>query len=112
MSLAGKQVLVSFIRLYLRPTYSSIQKRFRTHQLNVHCAALGHPIVGDRVYGINGDAAANGGLIQGTVESRASTELQESIFNIADDMCVHAKHLGFRHPVTGDDLLFESEAPF
>lgn len=93
-----------------RVTLTSVSGR--THQLNVHCAALGHPIVGDRVYGINGDAAANGGLSEGTVESRASTELQESIFNIADDMCVHAKHLGFRHPVTGEDLVFESEAPF
>merc|ERR1712216_662165 len=28
----------------------------RTHQLNVHCAAFGHPIVGDQTYGINGRA--------------------------------------------------------
>ena len=35
----------------------------RTHQLNVHCAAFGHPIVADRVYGVNGDAAPNGGLV-------------------------------------------------
>ena len=35
----------------------------RTHQLNVHCAAFGHAIVADRVYGVNGDAAPNGGLV-------------------------------------------------
>merc|ERR1712071_239925 len=30
----------------------------RTHQLNVHLAAFGHPIVGDATYGIDGDAAS------------------------------------------------------
>jgi|UniRef100_A0A7S4IC09 tRNA pseudouridine32 synthase/23S rRNA pseudouridine746 synthase len=57
----------------------------RTHQLNVHCAAIGHPIVGDTVYG---DAAADG------------------------DVCVHAKSLSFRHPATREELSFESSASF
>jgi len=86
----------------------------RTHQLNVHCAAFGHPIVGDKVYGINGEAAPNGGLEEGTSSSKASTELQESIASAAGDksMCVHAKTISFEHPVSGDKLSFESAAPF
>mmetsp|Transcript_8668 Transcript_8668/g.16358 ORF Transcript_8668/g.16358 Transcript_8668/m.16358 type:complete len:335 (+) Transcript_8668:266-1270(+) len=86
----------------------------RTHQLNVHCAAYGHPIVGDKVYGINGEAAPNGGLKEGTSASRASVELQESIAAAVGDksMCVHAKTISFEHPVTGDKLSFESAAPF
>lgn len=86
----------------------------RTHQLNVHCAAIGHPIVGDKVYGINGEAAANGGLAEGTLSSRASSELQESISGAIGDksMCVHANTISFEHPVTGDKLSFESGAPF
>jgi len=86
----------------------------RTHQLNVHCAAYGHPIVGDKVYGINGEAAANGGLAEGTSSSSASAELQESIAKAAGDksMCVHAKTISFEHPVSGDKLSFESAAPF
>jgi len=86
----------------------------RTHQLNVHCAAFGHPIVGDKVYGINGEAAPNGGLEEGTSSSKASAELQESIASAAGDksMCVHAKTISFEHPVSGDKLSFESAAPF
>jgi len=81
----------------------------RTHQLNVHAAAAGHPIVADSVYGLNGDASPNGGL-----ESGASVELQEAIAAAAADksMCVHAKELAFTHPVTGEDLKFESASPF
>jgi tRNA pseudouridine32 synthase/23S rRNA pseudouridine746 synthase len=86
----------------------------RTHQLNVHCAAFGHPIVGDKVYGINGEAAANGGLAEGTSASKATAELQESIAGASGDkpMCVHAKTISFEHPVSGDKLSFESAAPF
>merc|ERR1712038_195853 len=85
-----------------------------THQLNVHCAAIGHPIVGDKVYGINGEASANGGLEEGTLSSRASTEAQESIASAIGDksMCVHANTISFEHPVTGEKLSFESAAPF
>mmetsp|Transcript_2840 Transcript_2840/g.3766 ORF Transcript_2840/g.3766 Transcript_2840/m.3766 type:complete len:334 (-) Transcript_2840:3-1004(-) len=86
----------------------------RTHQLNVHCAAFGHPIVGDKVYGINGEAAPNGGLAEGTSSSKASAELQESIAAAVGDksMCVHAKTISFEHPVTGEKLSFESSASF
>lgn len=55
----------------------------RTHQLNVHCASMGHPIVGDSVYG-SGDGS----------------------------VCVHAKSLSFTHPATREALSFESGAPF
>jgi len=43
-----------------RVALTSISGRY--HQLNAHMAAFGHPIVGDTVYGINGDAVADGGL--------------------------------------------------
>lgn len=95
-----------------RVTLSSISGR--THQLNVHCAAFGHPIVGDKVYGINGEAAANGGLEEGTSSSKASVELQESIASASGDkpMCVHAKTISFEHPVTGEKMSWVSNAPF
>jgi len=86
----------------------------RTHQLNVHLAGFGHPIVGDKVYGINGEAAPNGGLAEGTSASKAPSDLQESIAAAAGDkpMCVHAKTISFEHPVSGDKLSFESAASF
>jgi len=81
----------------------------RTHQLNVHCAAAGHPIVADSVYGHNGEATPNGGL-----ESGASAELLDAISAASADksMCVHAKELSFSHPITEDELKFESASPF
>jgi len=86
----------------------------RTHQLNVHCAAFGHPIVGDKVYGVNGEAAPNGGLDECISTSRASDELQEQIATASGEkaMCIHAKTIGFEHPITREKLSFESDSPF
>ena len=87
----------------------------RTHQLNVHCAAIGHPIVGDTVYGYNGEAASNGGLDAVDLPAdKASDDLQKAIAEACagKPMCVHAKSISFRHPVTKEDLSFESNASF
>lgn len=87
----------------------------RTHQLNVHCAAIGHPIVGDAVYGFDGEAASNGGLDEADLPSdKASAELQQAIAAACagKPMCVHAKSISFRHPVTKEDLSFDSKASF
>ena len=99
-----------------RVTLTSISGR--THQLNVHCAAFGHPIVGDKVYGYNGEATANGGLDEAalaeTAPDRASDDLQKLIAEAAIDMnvCVHAKSIKFMHPVLKEDCEFTSPAPF
>jgi len=99
----------------------------RTHQLNVHMAAIGHPIVGDKVYGWKGDAVPNGGLELSSSQSQsqettdhsapgaASTELQEAIGKVATNMCTHAKSLSFHHPMLSPDdepMYFECETPF
>ena len=87
----------------------------RTHQLNVHCAAIGHPIVGDTVYGYGGDAANNGGLNKSELpESCASEELQKeiSVAVSGKPMCVHAKSISFDHPLTRETLSFDCSAPF
>ena len=59
----------------------------RTHQIRVHCAHIGHPVAGDSVYG----------------PKKVITELS--------GQCLHAKHIGFVHPRTGEWLEFESELP-
>ena len=58
----------------------------RTHQIRVHMAYIGHPVAGDDVYG-SGKPASLGG------------------------QCLHAKHIGFVHPITGERLEFETELP-
>jgi tRNA pseudouridine32 synthase/23S rRNA pseudouridine746 synthase len=87
----------------------------RTHQLNVHCAASGHPIVRDTVYGWQGEAAPYGGLGEATLPAdRASADLQEKIAAASKGgkVCVHAKVIRFRHPITKEDVECTSTAPF
>jgi 23S rRNA pseudouridine1911/1915/1917 synthase len=57
----------------------------RTHQIRVHMAYIGHPVLGDTVYG-KADKHCKG-------------------------QCLYAKHIAFVHPVTGERLSFESDLP-
>lgn len=82
----------------------------RTHQLNVHMAAIGYPIVQDVVYGYGGDAAPYGGMEPASVNESLLQELVEKTKDM--NMCVHSKVLKFRHPVTKEMVQFESKAPF
>jgi len=87
----------------------------RTHQLNVHCAAIGHPIVGDAVYGYGGEASSNGGLEESMLpEDRASGDLQRGIAELyaGKTMCVHANSISFEHPITREKLSLECAVPF
>ncbi len=71
----------------------------RTHQIRVHASYIGHALVGDPVYG----RART--LPRGT--DPAVTEALHGFSRQA----LHASILGFRHPVTGAELSFESAAP-
>jgi tRNA pseudouridine32 synthase / 23S rRNA pseudouridine746 synthase len=93
----------------------------RMHQLNCHLAALGHPIVGDTVYGIGGLAASNGGLSDDELEylipaaskeARATAEQQWRTNEVVVATACHAKSLSFRHPVTKKQISLQSDAPF
>ncbi|MCI1943723.1 RluA family pseudouridine synthase [Clostridium luticellarii] len=59
----------------------------RTHQIRVHMAYIGHPVVGDPVYGY-----------------------KKQRFNLKGQL-LHARKLGFIHPVTGKYMEFETEVP-
>ena len=89
----------------------------RTHQLRVHCAALGHPIVGDPAYGIYGESSANGGILEEYMDTisphRASLALQKQINALKiEKMCLHAKELSLKHPMTGEEMKWEAKTPF
>ena len=66
----------------------------RTHQIRVHFASIGHPVLGDRTYG-----------------RKTSIELGGGAKIPVPRQMLHAKTLGFVHPVTGEHLEFESPLP-
>lgn len=88
----GKPSLTRFRRLELDPAANTSRVELepvtgRTHQLRVHMAALGHPILGDELYA--GPAK-----------------------ELAPRLLLHATWLEFPHPITGERLRFESAPPF
>jgi len=73
----------------------------RTHQIRVHLAHLGHPVIGDKLYG----RARTGRLA-------TLPEAVRSALSGFDRQALHACLLGFRHPVGDQPLRFESGLPF
>jgi 23S rRNA pseudouridine1911/1915/1917 synthase len=66
----------------------------RTHQVRVHMASIGHPLMGDPVYG------------------RSRSEHREVLKRLEfNRQALHAARLGFVHPITGGTLTFESPIP-
>lgn len=58
----------------------------RTHQIRVHMASIGHPVLGDPVYGP-----------------------KKSPYPVVGGQLLHAYRIGFVHPTTGEEMLFEAE---
>jgi 23S rRNA pseudouridine1911/1915/1917 synthase len=97
-------------------THYSVIKRFhyvtlveciletgRTHQIRAHMQHIGHPLFNDAKYG--GDQ-----IIKGTTFSKYRQFIQ-NCFQICPRQALHAKSLGFIHPLTGQEMYFESEFP-
>ncbi len=75
----------------------------RTHQIRVHMQYIGHPLFNDDHYG--GDR-----ILKGTTFSRYK-QFIENCFDIMPRHALHARALGFVHPTTRKEMLFESELP-
>lgn len=73
----------------------------RTHQIRVHLAHVGHPIVGDPVYGGGGERRTSGPDRHWARELAARVQRQ----------FLHAAELRFRHPASGEAVTFRSELP-
>lgn len=71
-------------------TYTFVECRLetgRTHQIRVHMASIGHPVMGDKTYGV-----------------------KKEKYNLTGQL-LHAKVVGFIHPKTGEYMEFETEIP-
>lgn len=72
----------------------------RTHQIRVHMAHIGHPLLGDMVYGSGFKASAK----------NLSPAAQSALAKL-QRQALHAYKLGFEHPVSGEKMLFQSDLP-
>lgn len=75
----------------------------RTHQIRVHMQSQGHPLFNDARYG--GDK-----ILKGTTFSKYKKFI-ENCFSVCPRQALHARTLGFRHPSTGQQMLFEAPIP-
>ena len=86
----GKEAITHFKVLKRYANYTLLEVKIdtgRTHQIRVHMAEIGHPVVGDMVY-------SNG----------------KNEFGVQGQM-LHAKSLDFKHPITGKQMHLEAEVP-
>ena len=91
----GKRAVTRFRALERFPgaTLAAVQlETGRTHQIRVHFAEAGHPVLGDRVYGEKPQRSAAGG-------------------GQFPRQMLHARRLGFAHPRTGEIVRVESKPP-
>ena len=92
----GREAITHYevIEEYPSFTYARFQlETGRTHQIRVHTSYIGHPIIGDTVYG--------GG----------KTVFEKNCSALLDGQILHAKILSFPHPRTKEQMTFECELP-
>jgi 23S rRNA pseudouridine1911/1915/1917 synthase len=75
----------------------------RTHQIRAHMKHIGHTLFNDATYG--GDQ-----VLKGTVFSKYK-QFVDNCFQVIPRQALHAKTLGFTHPVTNEKMEFDSELP-
>ena len=69
----------------------------RTHQIRVHMASIGHPVLGDPLYGPSRETTSKAKLLEK--------------MDFWPGQILHAKVLGFVHPITGNTMHFDSDLP-
>lgn len=75
----------------------------RTHQIRVHFEHIGHPLFNDERYGGNR-------ILKGTTFTKYKQFVQ-NCFGLIPGHALHARSLGFKHPIHKNDMLFECDLP-
>ncbi len=92
LKIGGRSAVTHYEVIARYPGFTHLKLRLetgRTHQIRVHMASIGHPILGDEVYGVS----------------------SKNRFNFLKGQCLHAKTLGFIHPETNKYTEFISPLP-
>ena len=99
----GRHAVTHYEVLERYPQFGVVQLTLETgrlHQIRVHLQHIGHPVVGDTVYG---------------GEQRALNDAETAVLKQAlarlKRQALHARHLGFTHPATGEDISFSTPIP-
>ncbi len=100
----GRRAVTHFVRLERWRAADLVRAELetgRTHQIRVHLLHVGHPVVGDAVYGAGRERGFSGGE-RGWAAGLARRTPRQFL---------HAAELRFRHPRTGEELRFDSPLP-
>lgn len=104
VSQQGKPAVTDFKLLKRLGPYSLVEAQpqtGRTHQIRVHAAEMGHPIVADDLYG-------NGKPFYLSSVKRSYTPGRDEERPLLGRLGLHALEIGFNHPTTGEPLSFEA----
>ena len=99
----GRHAVTHYEVLERYPQFAHVRLTLETgrlHQIRVHLQHIGHPVVGDAVYG--GEQRA--------LNDAETAALKQALARLKRQ-ALHARHLGFTHPVTGEDVSFSTPIP-
>jgi 23S rRNA-/tRNA-specific pseudouridylate synthase len=103
---SGKPAKTRFTHVHYKDDFTILEAApttGRTNQIRVHLAHIGHPIVGDKVYGLSGD-------LKDEVINKGLTERIRRAL-VMDRQALHCASLELAHPVTGAALRMEAPLP-
>ena len=92
----GREAVTHYSAIMRLPGFTYAEMKLetgRTHQIRVHMASIGHPVLGDHVYG--------GG----------STQFEKKHPSLFAGQCLHAAELELTHPSTGERMTFSAPLP-
>jgi 23S rRNA pseudouridine1911/1915/1917 synthase len=100
----GRRAVTHFKRLSIWPAAELLRAELdtgRTHQIRVHLAHIGHPVVGDAVYGLGASRGMSG----------PASSWAKALARQVPRQFLHAVELSLEHPRTGEPLRFTSPLP-
>tara|TARA_B100000575_G_scaffold283098_1_gene275578 strand:- start:446 stop:1531 length:1086 start_codon:yes stop_codon:yes gene_type:complete len=106
VSAKGRKAITHWKMLRVYPPFGSLfecqLETGRTHQIRVHMAHIGHGVIGDPLYG----KPANASQMPDNLSRKCLLQLRSF-----GRQALHAAHLGFAHPKTGEALAFSTDLP-